>query len=448
MRDSRIAVLGAGRSGVAAARLAVAQGMEVFVSDRQLLSQRQRESLETLGVEFEEGEHSSRLFDFPLWVLSPGIPLTHPLVQRAQARGIRVWSELDFARRFLPPNVPIVGVTGTNGKTTTATMIHWILRSAGKPVQLAGNVGRPLSDIVSMVTDETIVVLEVSSYQLEQSQPFDFAVAVWLNFDVDHLSYHRSLERYFLAKSRIFCALSARNFLILNFDDVRVRSAARTAAARIGFFGRYPVQQGIALKQQRIVWVQQHKEEELMERRQIPLPGVHNVYNSMAAALAARVFEIPNEDLRDSLAAFVGVEHRLEFVATIEEVDYYNDSKATNVNAAWYALQSFEQQVVWIAGGQQSQQDYAILDPTVRSKVRAVVAIGEEAERLLKHFHFVPGYRVRSMEEAVALAHCLAQPRDVVLLSPACKSFDMFVNFEHRGEEFKKAVYRLKQQLD
>ncbi len=448
MSNHRVAILGAGKSGLAAAALAVSHGMEVFVSDRNMLSASQAQTLESLGVDFEAGEHSHRLFDFPLWVLSPGISPWHPLVQQAYARGIVVWSEIDFARQFLTVHPRFVGVTGTNGKTTTSAMIHWILRRAGYDAKLAGNIGTPLSAVVNELTDDSVVVLELSSYQLQQSQPLDLSVAVWLNFSPDHLSYHRNLEQYFLAKCRIFCSLSARNFLILNSDDPKVRVVARWAAARIAFFGRSPVQQGMAFDDHRIVWMQQHKEEEFMARNQLPLPGAHNVYNSMAAALAARALEISNEDLRDSLKAFLGVEHRLEFVASVENVDYYNDSKATNVNAAWYAIESFERPVVWIAGGQESQQDYSALEALVAAKVRALVAMGEEAERLVRIFSNIPAYQVRSMEEAVALAHCLAQPGDVVLLSPACKSFDMFVNFEHRGEVFKEAVYQLKQQLE
>lgn len=442
-----IAIIGAGRSGQAVARLASSLGFSVFVSDRGVLAASVRRELEQLGVPFEEQGHTAHLFDYPVWILSPAIPLRSPFVQEAISRGIQVLSEIDFAFCFLPEVKAIIGVTGTNGKTTTATLIHWILQQSGEQVVLAGNVGTPLSAVLSRLSSRSILVLELSSYQLEQSMPLPLDIAVLLNITPDHLSYHNGMENYRAAKYRIAGCLNPKNLLILNFDDPLVRSVARWTVAQCQFFGYCSaVPRGMKSDPERIFW-QQHKEEEFMKREQLPLFGVHNLYNTMAAAIAARALEISNEDIRDSLIAFRGIEHRLEFVAEIDGVWFVNDSKATNVNSAWFALQSFEKPLLWIAGGEASDQSYAILEPLVRTKVRAIVAIGQEAPRIIKQFSFCPSYQAKSLEEAVGLSYCLARPGDVVLFSPACKSFDMFINFEHRGQEFKRIVYQLQQQL-
>jgi len=441
-----IVVLGAGHSGRAAARLAQVLGARVFVSEHKPW-EHCREAAEEFaqwGIEAEFGGHSPRVWQAELVVISPGIPPHAPVVQELQRRGIPLVSELEFAWQQLTGQ-RVVAITGTNGKTTTTALLGYILRRAGRSAVVGGNIGVPLSQLVlEGIPPDAVVVLEVSSYQLHYSRAFRPDIAVLLNITPDHLEFHGSYQAYREAKWRITAWQREEDFLILNADDPDARAAERWTKARCAYFGRQPVQQGAYVRGTEIVLVWQHKEEVLMQTGELRLPGVHNLYNSLAAAVAARALEIRNEDLRDSLMQFSGVEHRLEHVRRWRGVDFINDSKATNVNAAWYALSSYTQPIVWIAGGRGEHNDYSLLDELVRQRVRLVVAIGEEAEAIFNHFcTMVRCVKAHSLEEAVRVAASYAQPGDVVLFSPACKSFDMFLNFEHRGEAFRRAVWEL-----
>ncbi len=443
---TEVVVLGAGRSGRAAARLAQSRGMAVRVSEQKTAQEcaEAAQELARYGIAAEFGGHSERIFHADLWIISPGIAPHVPVVQEACRRGIPIISELEFAWQFLSGQT-VLAVTGTNGKTTTSALLGFMLQRAGKKVVVGGNIGTPLSALVLQgIPAEGIVVLEVSSYQLHFSSHFRPDVAVLLNITPDHLDYHGSFAAYCGAKWRITAQQRPQDFLILNADDPLARAAGWWSRARCAYFGRQPVSYGAYVRGTAIVLVWQHGEEVLMQTSELRLPGVHNVYNSLAAAVAARALEIRNEDIRDSLLQFAGVEHRLEFVRRWRGVDFINDSKATNVNAAWYALSSYTQPIVWIAGGRGENNDYSLLDELVRQRVRLLIAIGEEAEALYAHFCVhVRCLTAASLEEAVQLAAHAAQPGDVVLFSPACKSFDMFVNFEHRGEVFRRAVWEL-----
>lgn len=447
---SEVVVLGAGRSGQAAARLAHARGMRVFVSERRPATECQEASaaFAEWGIPAEFGGHSDRVFRADLWVISPGIAPHTPIVQEALRRGIPIVSELEFAWQFLSGQ-RVVAVTGTNGKTTTTALLGFLLQRSGRKAVVGGNIGTPLSALVLQgIAEEAIVVLEVSSYQLHFSSVFRPDITILLNITPDHLDYHGSFEAYCQAKWSITERQGPGDFLILNADDPLARAAAQRTKASCAYFGRQPVQPGAYVRGTAIVVVWQHKEEVLMRTDELRLPGVHNLYNSLAAAVAARALEIRNEDIRDSLMQFAGVEHRLEFVRRWRGVDFVNDSKATNVNAAWYALSSFAQPLLWIAGGRGEHNDYSFLDELVRQRVRLLIAIGEEAEALYNHFCvMVRCQKAGSLEEAVRIAAYAAQPGDVVLFSPACKSFDMFVNFEHRGEVFRRAVWALPEEL-
>lgn len=443
---TRIVVLGAGRSGRAAARLAHVQGMTVLLSEQKTAQECAEVARECAkyGITAEFGGHSERIFQADLWVISPGIAPHAPVVQEAHRRGIPIVSELEFAWRFLSGQT-VVAVTGTNGKTTTTALLGFMLQRAGKRVVVGGNIGTPLSALVLQgIPEEGFVVLEVSSYQLHFSRHFRPDVAVLLNITPDHLDYHGSFAAYCWDKWRITAPQRSQDFLILNADDPLARAAGQWTRARCAYFGRQPVSYGAYVRDTAVVLVWQHGEEVLMQTSELRLPGMHNVYNSLAAVVAARALEIRNEDIRDSLLQFTGVEHRLELVRRWRGVDFLNDSKATNVNAAWYALSSYAQPIIWIAGGRGEDNDYSLLDELVRQRVRLLIAIGEEAEALYAHFcTHVRCLIAASLEEAVRLAARAARPGDVVLFSPACKSFDMFVNFEHRGEAFRRAVWEL-----
>ncbi|MEN3026105.1 MAG: UDP-N-acetylmuramoyl-L-alanine--D-glutamate ligase [Chlorobiota bacterium] len=441
-----VAVLGAARSGIAAARLARRLGLSVFVSER-LPAEQCPKAAQTLlqeDIPAEFGGHSQRVLQAAQIIISPGIPPHTPIVQQALRRRVPVVSELEFAWRQLSGQ-RVVAVTGTNGKTTTTALLGFILRQAGRPVVVGGNIGTPLSELVLQgILPEAIVVLEVSSFQLQFCHHFRPDIAMLLNITPDHLDYHGSFAAYRRAKWRITAQQRQEDLLVLNADDRHARAAERRTRARCAYFGQRPVPQGAYVRGKDIVIVWQQREEVVMRTDEVRLPGVHNLYNSLAAAVAARALEIRNEDLRDSLMRFSGVEHRLELVRRWRGVDFINDSKATNVSAAWYALSSYTQPILWIAGGRGEHNDYSLLDDLVRQRVRMLIAIGEEADALFAHFcTMVRCQRAGSLEEAVQIAAHAARPGDVVLLSPACKSFDMFLNFEHRGEVFRQAVWGL-----
>jgi UDP-N-acetylmuramoylalanine--D-glutamate ligase len=375
-------------------------------------------------------------------ITSPGVPRKAWVIEEADKRDIPVISELEFARQFCPNN-PLIAITGTNGKTTVTTLTAYILNQAGKKAIAVGNIGTPLSAVVRDLDLDTILVVEVSSYQLDRIREFRPHVGIILNISPDHLAYHGTFEDYAQTKWKTFSNMTEKDFVILNADDAATLANRTQTKGENAYFSMSPVQYGVYAKEGNLVmrFPEHNKEEVIMQLDEIRLPGVHNVYNSMAAALAARCFEVRNENIRDSLMSFEGVEHRLEFVRTLNGVDYVNDSKATNVNATWYALSSYNKPLIWLAGGRGDNNDYLSLDELVKKNVKCVVAIGEEANAIFNHYSsMIRCVKADSLESAVKKAKKFADTGDIVLFTPACKSFDMFMNFEHRGEVFKQIV--------
>jgi len=441
----RVTIIGAAKSGIAAAELAQRQGHNVFVSDA-----KPEESiasavahLHDLGINYETGAHTDAALKADLIVLSPGVPPTNPLRIEAERLGIEVIGELEYASRFL--NNPIVAITGTNGKTTTTALTAHVLQGCGKKAVTAGNIGTPLSSLVGNVSDDTIIVAECSSYQLDTTVNFHPRVSMILNITPDHLSYHGTFSQYVDSKWKIVRNQNADDVVILNADDAHAANAASVTRGMVRLFSVGHDVDGAFIRGGEIILRdKQHSEETLMSLRRLGLPGVHNAANSMAATLAARAFEVRNEDIRDSLMSFNGVEHRLENTRIIKGVRFVNDSKATNINATWYALSSYDRPIVWIAGGRGDNNDYASLNDLVADNVKAIVCIGEEADAIFNHWCTTKRcVKVASLEEAVRASMDIAQGDDVVLFSPACKSFDMFANFEERGRAFKQFVNQL-----
>lgn len=438
-------VLGAANSGTAAAVLAKRTNNDVFVSEFKDASV-YPDAVQTLyrhSIESEFGGHTERAFECDCIITSPGIKPSTPVIREARKRGIPIISELEFA--FGYSNHTIIAITGTNGKTTTTALTAFVLNNSGRKAIACGNIGTPLSAVVLDTPTDTVFVVECSSYQLDTTVAFRPDIAIFLNLSPDHLEYHETVDNYRAAKWKICANQRPTDVLISCADDMEAASIPSTVKSSVlSFSVKQPVQPGVFVREGNIVFATTHKEEILMPTRDLRLPGVHNVYNSLAAALAARCLEIRNEDLRDSLASFSGVEHRLEFVRSLLTTEFVNDSKATNVNATWYAIQSFSKPIILIAGGRGDNNDYHLLDDAVRKHVTCIVCMGEEREAIFDHFcTMVRCIKAESMEDAVQKAREQSLGDDVVLFSPACKSFDMFMNYEHRGEVFKDAVNAL-----
>lgn len=447
MRGGRLGVLGGGESGLGAAHLARARGFEVFLSDKAPIGAAQEAELESIGAQWESGQHSlDKLAACALVVKSPGIPGDSPVVLALRDRGVPVVSEIEFAGRYT--NAKTVCVTGSNGKTTTVSLIYHMLKKAGFDVVLAGNIGSSFARQVAK-GEHDYYVLELSSFQLEDMYEFKADVAVLLNITPDHLDrYGNDMQRYADAKLRI-----ARNqtpsdsFIYSSDDEETLRGLGRTAiAARpLPFSQRGQGARGAWSDGKMVHFAVNAGEEWEVAVQDLSLRGRHNVNNSMAAGIVGEVLGVPHEVIRASLHDFVGIPHRLELVSEVDGVRYINDSKATNVDAVWYALESIKTPVVWIAGGKDKGNDYSALQGFVREKVHALVCLGVDNTKLRAAFEGLVETFVetRSAEEAVREAHRLARPGDTVLLSPACASFDLFDNYEDRGDQFKQWVRRL-----
>lgn len=430
------------------------RGATVLISEYGAGSDALREMTGINGINTETGGHSAAVLDADFVVISPGVPDSSPIVKQIQERGIPLFSEIEVASWFCPS--PIIAVTGSNGKTTTTYLISHVIRSAGRPFVMAGNVGFPLSAHIADCTPETAVVLEVSSFQLDHVSSFHPRVAVLLNITPDHLDRYRGdFNAYAQSKFRIFDRLEPGDFLVYNDDDPESRPALTMAEER----GLIPyaisieqeVDYGAFVRDNNIILRMSPSPSEpptdtlLMATQDLSLRGRHNLYNSLAAAIAARATEISSDVIRESLTTFEGVPHRLEFVRELHGIRYVNDSKATNVNALWYALESFSEPVVLIAGGRDKGNDYVPVQPLIRERCRGVVGIGESGDKVVRDLgdHAKAAARAESMEEALQYARLMAEPGDVILLSPACASFDQFSGFEERGDHFKKIVNTL-----
>jgi UDP-N-acetylmuramoylalanine--D-glutamate ligase len=445
---SRIVVLGGGESGVGSAVLAKVKGFDVFLSDSGKIAERYADDLRKWGIPFEDGHHTEELILGADEVIkSPGIPDTVPMVQKLEAQGTHIISEIEFAGRY--DTAKKICITGSNGKTTTTSLIYYLLQNAGLNVGLGGNIGK--SYAFQVATEKfDYYVLEISSFQLDNCYDFHPDIAIITNITPDHLDrYDFQFENYIKSKFRIVRNLKPEDCFIFDSDDeitIDHLNKIILSAKRLPFTQKEEVKQGAFLKDDKIV-VKYEDEECDIYLKELALGGKHNIYNSMAAALAAKASGIDNKTIRECLATFKPIENRLEPVMSIRDVMYINDSKATNVDAAWYALECQKRPVVWIAGGKDKGNDYEVLKPLVREKVKAIVCLGVDNHKFYEAFEDIVGkenmVETRSAEDAVKQAAGFAAPGDVVLLSPCCASFDLFRNMEERGEKFKEAVRKL-----
>ncbi len=447
-QQGKLAVLGAGESGVGTAILARQKGFDVWVSDSGRIADHYKALLREAGIPFEEGVHTeSRILDAAIAVKSPGIPAHVPIVQKLKAQRIPVIAEIEFAAQYT--NAKLIGITGSNGKSTT-TMLTWhMLSQGGLNVGLAGNIGRSFALQVAREQYD-YYVLELSSFMLDDMVHFRADVAVLLNITPDHLDrYGYKLENYVESKFRIVRNQQPGDLFIYCADDpVTVAALAKhyTAAQLLPFSLHTQVTHGAYLNDNNELVINVPNQDKFtMDINELSLQGKHNVYNNMASGLVAKAQELRNASMKESMGSFKNIPHRLEFVACIAGVNYINDSKATNVNAVWYALESFAPQVVLIMGGVDKGNDYEMLRDLVKTKVRAIVCIGKDNSRIYDSLEDDAKIIVNSssMRDAVEIASHLAQKGDTVLLSPACASFDWFRNFEDRGNQFKEAVMDL-----
>jgi len=448
LKNKRVLVVGLGKSGLSAAMFLRAQGARVTVSDTRSAVALEKEipALLEAGIMVESGGHGLLTFRRQdLIVVSPGVPMDTPEVKQVVAFGLPVIGELELASRYLQGQV--VAITGSNGKTTTTTLVGKIFADAGVPTLVGGNIGLPVIDLVAKSTAETVSVLEVSSFQLETVEEFHPWIAVVLNITPDHLDRHGSFESYVAAKERIFARQNTTDFLVLNADDrVTQMCAARATSEVFWFSAKKAVRRGAFVRDGVIVWVEKEggATEPVMPVSEIHLKGAHNVENVLAAVCAARLAKIPAESVRASVAGFRAVEHRLELVRKFNDVEYYNDSKATNVDAAMKAVASFPGGIHLILGGKDKDSDYKVMADLLKKRVKIVYTVGSAAEKIERQLHgIVKMVSAQTIETAVAKAAKAALPGDVVLLSPACSSFDQFENYEHRGRVFRQSVGEL-----
>ena len=446
MNDNLI-VLGGGESGVGAAYLASQNGISVFLSDKNLIELKYKEILIDNGIEFEEGTHSiDKVLKASEIVKSPGIPNDSVLINDIIKKNIPIISEIEFASRFT--NAKIIGVTGSNGKTTTVSLIYHILKTSGLNVGIGGNIGNSLAFLIAKNKFDYIV-LELSSFQLEWTNKFKPAIAVITNLSPDHLErYDYSFEKYVDAKFNIVNNQTSSDYLIYNSQDDTIDSELKSrkiSSSKIPFSltkGRLSNQTYI---EKNSLKSEINKNQFMISLENLSLKGKHNVQNSMAAATVAHLLKITNQDIKESLSNFQSINHRMENVLTIQKVKYINDSKATNVNAVYYALDSMKNSTVWIVGGVDKGNDYNELLPLVREKVKAIICLGLDNKKIIETFSSISDLilETTSMSEAVNFAYKIAKPNDAVLLSPACSSFDLFEDYEDRGNQFKECVRKL-----
>jgi len=438
----QVLVVGLARTGIATALFCAARGAHVTVTEERSESQitETAAKLRAAGVTLELGGHKARTFvEQDLIVSSPGVPPTMPALASARVIGIPVWSEIELAWRFLRGR--LVCITGSNGKTTTTSLIGHILETAGLPVQVAGNIGTPLISRVDVSSDAGFTVVEASSFQLESISAFRPDVAVLLNVTPDHLDRHGSFETYGRSKARIFENQTEEDAAVLNADDAAAQQYTPSRPPVFWFSRQKRVATGCFLRDDEIVFRRDGTETVVLRRRDIGLRGDHNVENVLAAAAAATLAGVEPAAIAEGVRSFAGVEHRIEFVAAISGVEYFNDSKATNVDATLKALDAFPNNLLVILGGKDKGSDYTILRKSLRQHARMVLLIGAAADKIESQLGgVVPVERAGTMSRAVKLAEERARPGDTVLLSPACASFDQFESYEHRGRVFKQLV--------
>ena len=445
-------VIGAARSGVALSKLLKSKGYKVLLSDvspEEKIKPEFVKEIKSIGVEYEFGRHSEKVYENDLIVVSPGVPQNSEVITRALAKGKEVVGELEAASWFCKGK--IISITGTNGKTTTTTITGKIFEDAGFKTYMCGNIGRAFSDVAGEIPEDGVAVVETSSFQLDNIKKFKPYISVLLNITPDHLDrYDKSYEDYINSKFRVTGNQDEKDYFVFNYDDEVIRrniekkTKARMAAFSIkqDISGKYEM--SASLKNDFIVYYCANTRDEIIDTKKLFIKGMHNIYNSMASMLSAKIFGIKNETIAGSLYKFEGVEHRLEFVRELNGVKFYNDSKATNVNSVWYALQGFNEPIVLILGGQDKGNVYSEIENEVARYVKHIIAIGESKMKVFDFFKsIVPVTLANDMTDAVKKAYSNADKNNIVLLSPACASFDMFENYEHRGREFKRIVNEL-----
>ena len=441
----KLVILGAGESGIGAALLAKKKGFDVFISDQKKIDQELQELLNKEGIQWEAGQHSIEVMLAAQFVVkSPGIPSDIPLIESLKKHGKIILSEIEFAAQHT--SATLIGITGTNGKTTTTLLTYQILKDAGLNVGIAGNIGNSFALQVAE-HDHDFYVLEISSFQLDDIQDFAPHIAVITNITPDHLDrYNYRIEDYIAAKVKISKNQSTKDFLLFNAEDPLLSEALKSnqlKAKKIALatpLGR----EGVYAEKDQII-IQTKNNKTMINSSQFPLFGRHNLLNAMAASTVASLLEISKDSIRESLSHFKGAPHRMEKVLSIQRVQYINDSKATNINATFFAIESIDTPLIWIVGGVDKGNNYEELLPLIREKAKAIICLGVDNEKLRNTFEGLSEIFIetQAMSEAVKIAHKIAVPKDTVLLSPACASFDLFKNYEDRGDQFKNAVRNL-----
>lgn len=439
----KITILGAGESGTGAAILAKKKGFQVFLSDKGKIKDEYKNVLKSLEIEWEENQHTeSKIFEATEVIKSPGIPDTVPLILKLKEKGINVISEIEFAGRYT--NAKIIGITGSNGKTTTTMLTYHLLKKAGLDVGLAGNIGESFAKQVAE-NDKAYYVLELSSFQLDGMLDFKVDIAILLNITPDHLDrYNYQFENYAASKFRITQNQDKTCHFIYCEDDIEIiklLNNKKIEAQKHPFSIKKEVANGAYIKNENLI-ININQKQFNMTLQALALQGKHNLYNSMASGIAGRVLELKKELIRESLSDFQTIEHRLEHVLNVHGIAFINDSKATNINSTWYALESFENNIIWIVGGVDKGNDYEMLKELVTNKVKAIICLGKDNSKIHEAFSSIIPTIVdtTSAKDAVNMAYRLGTKGDTVLLSPACASFDLFENYEDRGNQFKTAV--------
>jgi len=446
--SKKIVILGAGESGVGTAVLALQKGYDVFVSDFGAIAEKYEAMLLENKIPYEQKQHNEeKILQADIVMKSPGIPEKAEIVKKIRAKGIKIVSEIEFAYPYCQGK--IIGITGSNGKTTTTNLVYHIFKSAGFNVGMAGNVGISFAYMVAKEPKDLYVV-EISSFQLDDIDQFKCDIAILLNITPDHLDrYNYEMKNYVASKFKITNNQTGADAFIFCIDDEETRNylaehSSKVKAKRFPFSILQEIEEGAFIKENKL-FINILQTTFSMLTNEITIKGKHNQYNSLAAGLAARHEEIRDEVLREAFSTFKSIPHRLESVLTIQGIEYINDSKATNVNSAWYALESMEKDVIWIAGGVDKGNDYASIIPLVKKRVKALVCLGDDNLKLQSTFGGVLDVIIstNSMMDAVRSASQLAEKGDAVLLSPCCASFDLFQNYEDRGDQFKACVRNL-----
>jgi len=446
IKDKKISIIGAELSGKAAAKLALSQDAVPFVSDSRsdIELAESKAIFDKLQIEYEFGSHSDKVFDCDFIVTSPGVPSNSVVLKKAKEKGIEIYSEIEFASWFC--KAKIISITGSNGKTTTTALLNHVLNESGLKCFSGGNIGDPFSDLVYTANENDYISLETSSFQLDYIKYFKPNIAMILNITPDHLDrYENSLQKYKAAKLRIFENQDSSDSLILNADDINLHNAAEDSSVQKYYFStKKSVDKGAYFSNGNFFYIENDRSEKVCTTSDLFIKGEHNYANALAVLIAAKLIGVSNENIAKAFSSFKGVEHRLEFVREVDGIKFINDSKATNIDSVWYALNSFEEKILLILGGKDKGNDYNQIKDLVLSKVRKIYAIGTSKDIIYNFFNnYIEVDKKETLEECVYSAKNEAKENEIVLLSPACASFDMFKNYQHRGKVFKDAVMSL-----